>query len=100
MPTRIGIIHRIISAVRIQIQSVNTLWIKVACIIRRYKPSPLGIVVSRVQIVKLCFPIVVITSVANRIYLVYICVGSTINYLTVSVCVVCVFTLVTFPIPS
>ena len=68
MSCRIYIIYRIISAVRIQIKSVRCFGIKIACVVGRDKSTPLGAVVARVEIIKLCFRIVVVAAVSYRVF--------------------------------
>ena len=56
----------------------------------RYKSAPLGVVVSRVQIIELSFSIIVIASVADGIVIREVVVGVAFNS-TVAVSIVCIF---------
>ena len=67
MPTRIRIFYRIIIAVRIKIQTVYRLRIKITRIIRRNKSTPFGIIISCIEVVELSLTIVIISSVSYGI---------------------------------
>ena len=79
MPTRVGIVDRIIIAVAIQIQSVYRLGGKISRVIRRDKSSPFGTVVTRVEIVQTDVVVVIIASVANGVAVREIVVGGIVS---------------------
>ena len=64
MPARIGVIHRIIIAVRVEVESVWIFWIEICSIIRRDKSTPFGVIISCVEIIEPYLVVVVISSVA------------------------------------
>ena len=65
--TRITVIDWIIVAIRVKVNSIRSIGIKVIYAVRRDKSTPLGVIISRVKVVELCFSIVVVTSITNRI---------------------------------
>ena len=67
MASRIRIIYRIITAVSVKIKSVRIFGINILGTIRRDKSTPNRRIISRVEVVKLGFYIIVISSIAYRI---------------------------------
>ena len=67
MPTRIGIVNRIITAITVKVKSICGFWIKISCIIGGDESSPLGAIVSRVQEIPTCFGVEVIASVSDGV---------------------------------
>ena len=76
MPTRIGVIHRIIITVRIKIKSVRIFGINILGTIRRDKSTPFRVVVTRVEVVELRLLVIVVTSITNGVYVSNSVVGS------------------------
>ena len=76
MPTRIRIIYGVVVAVRIKIQTVYTLKVKIWSIVGAYEPAPLRIVVSCVEVVKPYILVVVIASVTDRVSVCKVGVGA------------------------
>ena len=87
MSTWIGIIDWIISAVAIEVQTVNRIGCKIACGIGRNPSSEFGRIVASLYPIQLRFSIVVIASVSDRVIL---CEGGVrlIRYSTVAVSVI------------
>ena len=55
--------NRIVTRIAIQIKTIHIARIYALYIIRRNKPSPLGVVVSSIKIIQFCFSVVVIASI-------------------------------------
>ena len=62
MPTRIGIVNRIITTIAVKIETVYIFGIKICSIIGRDKSSPFGGIISCVEVIEACFGVVVIAS--------------------------------------
>ena len=76
MSARVCIIHRIIIAVAIQIQAVNSFGIQVGGIVGGDESAPLGAVISGVAVVQAGIVIVVITTVTDGVGVGNIVAGS------------------------
>ena len=64
MPRRVSIHHGIVVAIRIQVQAMYGFGVEIVHRIGRDESSRFGVVVSRLQIIKLRFLVVIIPSVA------------------------------------
>ena len=67
MSTRIGIIHRIIIAIAIQVQAVGGFRIQVGSVVGGDKSAPFGAVVSGVAVIQAGVVIVVVTTVTDGV---------------------------------
>ena len=67
MPTRIGIIHRIIIAVSIEVKAVNIFGVEVSGIIGRDESSPFGRIIARVEKIPFALGIVVVAPISYGI---------------------------------
>ena len=67
MTTGISIIDRIITAVTVQIQTIDGFRVDIGGIIRGDESAPLGVIVSSVQVVKAGFAVAVVTAIANGV---------------------------------
>ena len=76
MSTRIGIIHRIIIAIAIQVQAVDGFGIQVSRIIRANESAPLGGVIPGVAIVEAGIAVVVVATVTDWVGIGNIIAGS------------------------
>ena len=92
MPTRIDIVNGVIIAVCVEVKSVRSFGINIFSTIWRDKSTPLGIIVSRIEVVKSCFAVEIVSSVTNRISSCKI-VRNAVDYATVTPCVVGIFNL-------
>ena len=79
MPTRVGIVDRIVIAIAIQVQTINTIRIKISCIIGRDESPPRGVVIARIEIIQTGFVVVIIASVANGVAVREIVVGGIVS---------------------
>ena len=67
MPTRITVIHRVVIAVGVKVQTVYRLGIKITRIIRRDESAPSRGVVARIEEVQPGVLVVVIAAVSDRV---------------------------------
>ena len=67
MPTRITVIHRVVIAVGVKVQTVYRLGIKITRIIRRDKSAPSRGVVARIEEVQPGVLVVVVAAVSDRV---------------------------------
>ena len=67
MSAWITIPNRIVQAIGIQIQTVDTIGLKICKIINRHESSDFRIVVSGLQVVQFCFFIVIVATVTNGV---------------------------------
>ena len=67
MPTRIGIIHRIIIAVSIEVKTVNVFEVEVSGIIGRDESSPFGRIIARVEKIPFALGVVVVAPISYGI---------------------------------
>ena len=67
MSTRVCIIHWIIIAIAIEIQSIDGFGVDIDGIIRGDESSPLGVIVAGVQVIQPGLPVVVIATVADGV---------------------------------
>ena len=72
MPTRITVIHRIVIAIAIQVQTVDGFGVEVGSVVRADEAAPFGAVIPGVAIIQASIFIVVIATTTNRIGLTYI----------------------------
>ena len=72
MTRRIGVVHRIVIAIAIQVQAIDGFGIQVGSIVGRDEPTPFGAVISGVAIIQTGIGIVVIPTTTNRVGLTYI----------------------------
>ena len=84
-------IYRIIPTIRVQIKSVRCFGVKVIRAIGRNKSSPLGVIVSRVEVVESCILVVVVASIPYRIYRCNIGIGRAVINVTIAIGIVEVF---------
>ena len=83
MPTGIRIVYRIIITIRIQIQSIRRFGINILSSIRRNESTPLGTVISCVEVVKFCVLVVIVTAISDGVGICdLIIIG--VNYFTVT----------------
>ena len=110
MPTGICVIYGVIIAISIEIKTVRIFGIKISRIVRANEPSPLGIVVASIEVIKSCFAVEVISSIPYRISSGKV-VGYAVNYTAITKGIICILNLavavciidcgnVTFSIPT
>ena len=91
MPTRIAVIHRIITTITVKVKSIYGFGVKIRSAIRGNKSTPLGRVVTRVEIVELGVLVVVIPSITNGVSVGKLKVGGCAFDRTVTPSVVLIF---------
>ena len=91
MPTRIAVIHRIITTITVKVKSIYTFGIKIRRIIRTYKSMPLGRVITCIEVVELGVLVVVISSITNGVSVGKLKVGGCAFDRTVTPSVVLIF---------
>ena len=65
MPTRIGIIHRIIATVAIEVKTVSIFVIEISGIIGRDESSPFGRIIARVEEIPFALGVVIVASIPD-----------------------------------
>ena len=83
MSTRVSIINRIVITVCIQIQPIRRFRINIFSSVRRDKSTPLGAIISCVEVVKFCVLVVIVTAISDGVGICdLIIIG--VNYFTVT----------------
>ena len=67
MPTRVNKVNRIIATITVEVKSIYGFVVKISSVIRGNKSTPFGGIIAGIEVVKVSFLVIVITSVTYGI---------------------------------